>query len=105
MAQVKIKLPKMLIVLNDTELLKALNSQGLLEKGIGQGKGYLRAISTKKRMAEGFDQWALYEILKGNRSIDSATYDWVEGMDEAELRAGVCSYLERVKQCGTRQIY
>lgn len=99
MAEVTIKLPKMLLILNENELIQALTaSPDIFRKAIGRGKGYKRAMSTQERQAEGFDRWQLYETLKGNRYIDSCTFDWVQGMNHTELVEGVLAYLQRLKQ-------
>lgn len=100
MAEITIKLPKMLLILTDSEIIQALTaSPDIFRKAIGRGKGYKRAISTQERLAEGFDRWQLYETLKGNRNIDSCTYEWVRGMNHKELVEGVLSFLERMQQC------
>ncbi len=98
MAEITIKLPKMLLILNENELIQALTaSPEVLRKAIGKGKRYKRAMSTQERLAEGFDRWKLYEVLKSNRLIDKCTYDWIKGMNHTELVEGVIAYLERLK--------
>jgi hypothetical protein len=55
MKQVTIKLQKCFLVLDEGELLKVI-PPSLLEKGIRQGKGYLRAMQFAervKKMTEG----------------------------------------------------
>ena len=80
-------------------LIQALTaSPEIFRKAIGEEKD-TRAMSTQERLAEGFDRWQLYETLKGNRDIDSCTFEWVKGMNETELREGVYSFLERIRQC------
>lgn len=100
MAEITIKLPKMILILTDSEIIQALTaSPDIFRKAIGRGKGYKRAMSIQERQAEDFDRWQLYETLKGNRDIDSCTFQWVKGMNETELREGVYSFLERMRQC------
>lgn len=99
MSEITIKLSKMLLILNENELIQALTaSPKIFRKAIGRGKGYKRAISTQERLTEGFDRWQLYETLKGNRDIDSCTFEWFQGMNHTELVEGVIAYLERLKQ-------
>ena len=95
-----ITVSKCTLVIRESELMACLAAKPeVFQRAIGRGKGYCRATSTKQRQANGFDQWQLYETLKGNKTIDNATFDWVQGMPATELRDGVCSFLERVRQC------
>lgn len=44
------------------------------------------------------DKWELYELLKGNRTVDAETIQAVEEMKLVEIREGVLEYLLLMKQ-------
>ena len=99
MEALQIPIHKGIVVLYENELLTLLgNSPDIARKAFGRGKGLKRVVSNLKRQAQGFDRWQLYEVLKGNRHIDTCTCDWVRGMNNTELVEGVLTYLERLKQ-------
>lgn len=94
MENIKIRLPKMILILTEHELLKALAAApDVFRKAIGRGKAEQRATDNSRRQAKGFDRWALYEALKGNR-FDSQTIKWVFGMNAEECKFGVVEFLE-----------
>lgn len=69
----------------------------IFEAAIGRGKGKIRAESKRKRQlqynANGFDRWKLYEILKSNEKVDNDIIQWIQGMNETELREGIIEWL------------
>ncbi len=88
--QIVIPCSRMVLVLNEGDLIGGLNSE-TLEKGIRQGKAYKRAAECERRQAH-VDRWTVYEWLKGNRIPDNAA-SLVETMNVKELREGVIEFL------------
>lgn len=88
--QIVIPCSRMILVLNESELISGLNSE-TLEKGIRQGKSYRRAAECERRQAQ-VDRWQLYEWLKGNRIPENAA-SIIETMSAKELREGVIEFL------------
>ena len=99
MSEVHVKMQRQLLIMPETDLMKCLALRpDIYRAAVGRGKGYIRAMSAAARQAEGFDQWELYEVLKGNRPIDKDMFTWINGMPVHELREGVIAYVERLKQ-------
>lgn len=88
--QLVIPCTKMILVLNENELIEGLKQETLL-RGIKQGKGYKRAAACERRQGQ-VDRWRLYEWLKGNR-LTKECIPLVETMSIRELREGVIEYL------------
>jgi len=98
MRSLQIELSSCLLVLTEQEIMKCLALKpDIFQRAIGRGKGKLRVEQARKRQAKsnamGFDRWQLYEILKGNRSVDNTIINLIEGMEEKELREGIIEYL------------
>jgi hypothetical protein len=88
--QIVIPCSRMILVLNESDLINGLKSE-ILEKGLRQGKGYRRAAECEKRQTQ-VDRWQVYEWLKGNRIPENAA-SLIETMSIKELREGVIEFL------------
>lgn len=90
--QLVIPCSRMVLVLNEGELIKGLKPE-TLELGIKKGKGYRRAAACEKRHAQ-LDRWTVYEMLKQNpRYLTGENINAIETMSVTELREGCLEFL------------